>query len=80
MAATVLKRAIDAGEQILEKAQEAPDLKTAVKRGVDTAEDLMEDAVHEMKRHPLRTVSTGFVLGLVTGVLGGWLVARAIRR
>lgn len=46
----------------------------AMKHGLFVAEDLMEDAAHEVKRHPLEAVATASVLSFTAGVLAGWLL------
>ncbi len=46
----------------------------AMKHGLFVAEDLMEDAAHEVKRHPLEAVATASVLSFTAGVLAGWVL------
>lgn len=46
------------------------------KRGSDAAEELMDDTVLRIKRHPVETVVTAFALGFAFG----GLVDRLIRR
>jgi ElaB/YqjD/DUF883 family membrane-anchored ribosome-binding protein len=47
----------------------------AAKRGYNSAEDLVDDAAHEIKRHPFRSVVCAFAVG----AFAGWLLLR-IRR
>lgn len=42
----------------------------AARRGYNSAEDLIEEASHEIKRHPLRSV----LCALALGALAGWLL------
>ena len=42
----------------------------AARRGYNSAEDLIEEASHEIKRHPLRAV----LCSLAIGALIGWLL------
>jgi len=49
--------------------------KRAVKRGYNSAEDLVDDAAHRIKRYPLRSVIGAFAIG----AFAGWLLLR-IRR
>jgi hypothetical protein len=37
------------------------------------AEDIMDDAAHEVKRHPLQALATSSILSFTAGVLVGWL-------
>jgi len=46
----------------------------AMKHGLSVAEELMDDAKHEVKRYPLESVATASVLSFTAGVLVGWLV------
>jgi ElaB/YqjD/DUF883 family membrane-anchored ribosome-binding protein len=43
--------------------------KRAVKRGYDSAEDLIDEASHSIKRYPLRSVIGAFAIGAVAGWL-----------
>jgi len=49
--------------------------KRAVKRGYNSAEDLMEEASHRIKRYPVRSV----IGALAIGALAGWLFSSARR-
>ena len=46
----------------------------AMKHGLFVAEDMMDDAAHEVKRHPLQAVATTSVLSFTAGVLVGWML------
>lgn len=46
----------------------------AMKHGLNVAEDIMDDAAHEVKRHPLEAVASTSVLSFAAGVLVGWLL------
>ena len=47
----------------------------AVKKGYGTAEDLMDEATHRIKRYPVRSVLGAFALG----AFAGWLLFRGRR-
>ena len=42
----------------------------AARRGYNSAEDLIDEASHEIKRHPLRSV----ICALAVGAIAGWLL------
>ena len=44
--------------------------KRAVKRGYISAEDLVDETAHRIKRHPFRSIAGAFVIG----ALAGWLL------
>jgi hypothetical protein len=46
----------------------------AMKHGLFVAEDLMEDAAHEVKRHPLQVVATTSIMSFAAGVAVGWII------
>ena len=50
--------------------------KRAVKQGRRAAEDLVDDAEHQVKRHPLGAVGASLGVGLGLGVVIGMLLAR----
>ena len=52
----------------------------AMKHGITMAEEMMDDAAHEVKRHPLETVATTSVLSFAAGVLAGWMLFGLRRR
>jgi len=46
----------------------------AMKHGLHVAEDMMDDAAHEVKRHPMGAMATTSILSFTAGVLVGWMV------
>jgi hypothetical protein len=91
---SLLGKAMQVGERLVEVGGEASRLKTAashavedavtdakrlVKRSRFAAEDLMEDAAHRVKRDPLRSVALGFAIGLGMGALAVWVATRNAR-
>jgi ElaB/YqjD/DUF883 family membrane-anchored ribosome-binding protein len=50
--------------------------KRALKQGRRAAEDLVDDAEHQVKRHPLGTLGAFFGLGLGLGAVIGILLTR----
>jgi hypothetical protein len=56
----------------------------AAKLGGDTAEELMEDTIKRLTRHPVETVvvtfaigiGSGIAIGIATGLLIGWTLKR----
>jgi ElaB/YqjD/DUF883 family membrane-anchored ribosome-binding protein len=90
----LLGKAMHVGERLVEVGGGASRLKTAAshavedavteakwlaKRGHYAAEDLMEDAAHRVRRHPLRSVALGFAIGLGMGALAVWVATREAR-
>jgi ElaB/YqjD/DUF883 family membrane-anchored ribosome-binding protein len=51
-------------------------IKLAVKRSGDLAEEMMDDTTQRVKRHPVETMVATFALGLIGGVLIGWMMSR----
>ena len=51
-----------------------PAARRAMNHGLHVAEDIMDDAAHEVKRHPLEAVASTSVLSFAAGVLAGWLL------
>ncbi|HET7750208.1 MAG TPA: hypothetical protein VFK81_12560 [Terriglobales bacterium] len=45
----------------------------AMRHGLSVAEEIMDDAAHEVKRHPLPVVASTSVLSFAAGVVVGWL-------
>jgi ElaB/YqjD/DUF883 family membrane-anchored ribosome-binding protein len=43
------------------------------KRGRYAAEDALEEARHEIKRHPFEAVAASFGIGVGVGILSAWL-------
>jgi ABC-type nitrate/sulfonate/bicarbonate transport system permease component len=87
------------GDQIAEAARHASRAATAladaleeslgatrrvVKQGGDTAEELMDDTIKRLQRHPVETVmatfsigiATGIAIGVATGISIGWMMKR----
>lgn len=46
----------------------------AMKHGLSVAEEIMDDAAHEVKHHPLQAVASTSILSFTAGVLAGWLL------
>jgi ElaB/YqjD/DUF883 family membrane-anchored ribosome-binding protein len=46
------------------------------KRGSDATEELMDDTVLRVKRHPVETVVAAFALGVVIGGFADWFIRR----
>ena len=91
---SLLGKAMHVGERLVEVGDEAARLKTAASHAVEdavteakrlakrsryAAGDLMEDAAHRVKHHPLRSVALGFAIGLGMGALAVWAATRNAR-
>jgi ElaB/YqjD/DUF883 family membrane-anchored ribosome-binding protein len=50
--------------------------KRAIKRSVVELEDLQDEAVHRVRRQPLRAVGIAVGVGLVVGLAVGWISRR----
>ena len=48
----------------------------AAKQSGDAAEEFLDDTTKRLQRHPIETVVTTFAIGIVTGILIGWMVKR----
>jgi hypothetical protein len=74
------------GDQIAEAARQASRASTALadaleeslgatrriaKQGGDTAEELMDDTIKRLQRHPVETVIATFSIGIATGITVG---------
>jgi ElaB/YqjD/DUF883 family membrane-anchored ribosome-binding protein len=46
----------------------------AMKHGMAAAEDIMDGATREVKRHPLQAVAATSALSFTAGVLVGWVI------
>ncbi len=46
------------------------------KRGSDAVEELMDDTVNRVKRHPVESLVTAFAIGFIVGGLVDWLTRR----
>jgi ElaB/YqjD/DUF883 family membrane-anchored ribosome-binding protein len=53
--------------------------KRAMRRGVAQLEDLHEESIHRVKRHPLKSLGLGVGVGLALGIAIGWAGSRARR-
>lgn len=51
-------------------------VRTAVKRGGDAAEELLNDTTKRIQRHPVLTVAATFAVGLTAGAFIGWFMKR----
>jgi hypothetical protein len=51
-------------------------IKLSVKRSGDLAEELMDDTMQRVKRHPVEAMTATFTLGLIVGGLIGWIMSR----
>ena len=88
MAQSVLERT---DEQIAETARKASRATSAVadaledgvgaarrvaKQGGDAAEELVDDTIKRLQRHPVETVTTTLAIGVAIGILIGWMLKR----
>ena len=65
-AARVKAKAVDAFDDVVAKARRG------VRRGYQTAEDLVDDATLRVRRHPLASLALSFG----AGALGAWFISR----
>jgi ElaB/YqjD/DUF883 family membrane-anchored ribosome-binding protein len=94
MAETAFAKTVRAGEKFAESVCDIEDAKAAISAAVDegkeaarrvvirgrrAAEDLDEEAVREVRKHPRTTVAVTFGVAMGAGLLLGWLLARAGR-
>ena len=92
--ASLLGKAIHAGERVIKVGAEASRLKVQASHAVDdamiearrlakrgryAAEDLVDETTYRIKRDPLRSVAITFAVGLGVGALAGWLAGRSAR-
>ena len=81
-AASQLSRSASAVVDAIEESVGAT--RRAAKLGGDAAEELMDDTIKRLTRHPVETVvatfaigiGTGIAIGVATGILIGWTVKR----
>jgi ElaB/YqjD/DUF883 family membrane-anchored ribosome-binding protein len=88
MPQSVLERT---GERIAESARKASRATSAVadaigdgveaarrvaKQGGNAAEEFMDDTAKRLQRHPIETVAATFAIGVVAGLLIGWMLKR----
>lgn len=79
------------GEQIAETARKASHATSAVadafedgvgaarrvaKQGGDAAEELLDDTLQRLQRHPVETIVVTFAVGVAAGIAIGWMVKR----
>ena len=69
-----LSRATSAMAEAIDEGAGA--MRLAVKRSSDLAEELMDDTLQRVKRHPVETMAATFTLGVVVGGFIGWMVSR----
>ena len=89
--ASLIGKAVHAGERVIQVGVEAARLKVQAshavedamvearrlaKRGRHAAEDLVDDTAYRIKKDPLRSVAITFAVGLGIGALAGWLAGR----
>lgn len=67
----IKENVVNALEEKMDAAEEAA--RRTLKRGRRAAEDLLDDATYEVKRHPMRSVGVTFGIGLAVGLAVGWL-------
>ena len=67
----------DAGEEGVHAAKRAM---RQVKRGFETLEDMKDDAAHYVKRQPFKAVGIAAGVGLLAGVVFGWIGRRVSQR
>ena len=51
-------------------------VRRAAKQGGDAAEEFLNDTTQRIQRHPVLTVATSFVVGVIAGTLIGWMLKR----
>jgi len=56
------------------------DVSRGVKRAKDTANDVIYDSRHQIKRHPLTAVGSAALAGLAIGFSLGWFASSKNRR
>ncbi|MGA3315683.1 MAG: hypothetical protein ABSC64_04510 [Candidatus Korobacteraceae bacterium] len=79
------------GEQIAETARKASRATSAVadaiedgvgaarrvaKQGGDAAEELFDDTLKRLQRHPIETIVVTFAVGVTAGIAIGWMMKR----
>jgi len=79
------------GEQIAETARKASHAASAVadafgdgvgtarrvaKQGGDAAEELLDDTLKRLQRHPIETIVVTFAVGGAAGMAIGWMIKR----
>ena len=94
MAETTFAQTVRAGEKFAESVCDIENAKAAISAAVDegkeatrrvvargrrAAEDLNEDAVRGIRRHPRTSLAITFGVAMSAGLVLGWLVGRARR-
>ena len=75
--AETAKRASKAAAAMTEAFEEGIGVaKRAVKHGCDATEEFMEDTQQRIKRHPVESLVAAFAVGMVTGLIIGWVGGR----
>ncbi len=70
-------KASRAADAIAEAAEDAIGVaKRTGKQFNDAAEELLDDTTQRIKRHPAEAVVATFAMGLIAGVLIGWIIGR----
>jgi ElaB/YqjD/DUF883 family membrane-anchored ribosome-binding protein len=69
----VTSMARDAGEEGVHAAKRAM---RRVRRGVETLEDMKNEAAHNVKRQPFRAIGVAAGVGLLAGIVIGWIGGR----
>jgi len=70
-------KASRAADAIAEAAEDAIGVaRRTGKQFNDAAEELLDDTTQRIKRHPAEAVVATFAMGLIAGVLIGWIIGR----
>ena len=48
----------------------------SVRRGIERLEDIRDEGIHRVRRHPLKALAVAAVAGLMLGVAAGWIARR----
>jgi len=65
-----------AADLIEDGIHEAKRTMKSLRRGVEALEDIKDEGIHYIKRQPVRAVGTAVALGLMVGVVTGWIAGR----
>ena len=76
--AAIPAKVVEEIRHIVESAYD--DVSRNVRKARYTAEDAIDQGVHEIKRHPLAAVGTATLAGLLVGFTIGWLASNANHR
>jgi ElaB/YqjD/DUF883 family membrane-anchored ribosome-binding protein len=70
-------KASRAADSVAEAAEDTINvLRRTGKQFNDAAEELLDDTTQRIKRHPAEAVVSTFAVGLIAGVLIGWMIGR----